>query len=1020
MHETVLAMTSVPEWRQVLLDKKKRQDENDRKKQEEDLKKLATLPEWKRNLILQRKSQGSNVIFISSGATKKTDKQSPRALDQDTPRTGRNSNNSIYENNLGSERDHVPFKSATPGHQNDNEHNETMKNGYADETERCVSVQNNPWVHSDKVRKKVGRNTERPNSRESQNSEINSNHVSKLEHKTDSDSEEPYRPGFVNRLLGKFASLTGSPGDGKPSRFVRRSSSLERVNGDDIRRRYSRSASSSDYLDNDIGSIGKYAKALSVDNLSNTGIVNQNFVEKKVKVRRSSSFNRSRSDSFDSNHSNECERPRSETFPQDPFNGDSPRNCDRSPRGSYARDDIIIIEKSPNNSVRRSNSFTKTESSVTKSNGSTPRGDSSPRPRLNSGSGESPRMVNSSSNHEGGDVYRIRSGSREMLEEELPKPNTVLSLFSKFEDPSARGYNDTLKKRRAPKPPNPPNNLKLKIETGSPPEVPHSKPALHNEPLSPVSHRTPSSVGPGHGTVGTSPSAYVSSKPPLPTRLTNGNRSPNHKPGKRIAPKPPSPGSPTKPFVPLPASPTKPYVPAPSPDGEEKPVVSDTAQHTSSVVSNTVSQMSSLKSAAQINTVSSDYITPKPQIVSKSHSYVSSAPKYTKPSHENNTNSIGAVPPLFPSLKLKKVSKPSDYEENSSAAEESPRIVSPERERVHQTTRDVPKTDIKSDIDIGTRDFVGNNRFFSASESSEPAVQHLDDGRMRVSQEHLEKIRRAGKSWFFSTSNNSSNIPRACEFVHVRAKPKHKTIKAVAAEEKRAKENKKVVNHFIPDKSIFDTPADLSANTDTTTSQQNYHSNTYIVNKDVPVTNIDDVTPEKKQPVKKSKIEFVNDGVIHEKSILTKQKKPKKVSVAFNENSLAETFEYPSEINMLITLKAAGIETYNDEIREFEMKFPNGYPMDDEEEDKPAVAMTTSSSLISTPAIGSGASSLSNYKGRFQMDYQFGQNFFEEQEQATEKKPEPVQENPEDLQIKPADEEENFMWSDAATSDLLF
>jgi len=183
----------------------------------------------------------------------------------------------------------------------------------------------------------------------------------------------------------------------------------------------------------------------------------------------------------------------------------------------------------------------------------------------------------------------------------------------------------------------------------------------------------------------------------------------------------------------------------------------------------------------------------------------------------------------------------------------------------------------------------------------------------------------------------------------------------------------------------------------------------------LPVTNIDDVSPagtpregdasHQRRAVRK--FDFIGAGVVVKRSLLDKTRKTK-MNINFND-SASMTFEYPSEQSLLDLMPPEpGDFDYIDPNKPNEA-MRNGSVFDDDIPDY----VEPSGGLLSNPGVGSAAT-LGSYQSKIQVDYYFG---MERQEEDPVKRPAPPP--PSTTDIQPA-EVEDFTWSDATTSDMLF
>ncbi|XP_013390844.1 uncharacterized protein LOC106159179 [Lingula anatina] len=935
MHDTIETMSSVPEWKQALIEKRdkhttqqishrdERSTQSNRPHHED--KMLVGLPAWKREIVEKRRRQAKSETY------------SDNEIDSEFSRNGSDHSShhshSSDQSDTGSEKNGGHSAGATTHNKHDICANDDVRENGFDEETHIIPVKSNPWV----VKDQQGRSRRR--SRELRIDVSCEDGVTEIEYEGDgevensspaeSDHEEPYRPGFVNKLRGKFASLLSPTANA--SKPVWNTSSLERAHSHETTRLRS---NSNEMSPRDVGfKLTAKNKAQSVDNLAGSRHFSSP-VHISPKRQQSAPQQRDTVDGHPKQDSVSCDDFESPERIRIGSGTSADVPLIVSPMSSY-REDIIIIEEPRDREI-------------------IPNGDVEP--------------------------YRIRSSSREVIEEELPKPNTVLSARSMFEDPSApppgKSYNDTLKKRRAPQPPG------------------------GNKPKGATSTQEGEQVK-------VKPSSQVSANKPLDMpsgRLTNGNKAPSTK---RPAPQPDQSGVKT-------ARASK----QPAPKHPALSSVGSAPSRTEFIQPSAVTKPASTKPVVSV--------APAPRPV------VSVAPA-PRPVVSVAPAPRAKVSEDVPS-KIEKVAE----KEKTAIVNQQPKV-SKEKSKAIESTASREQHGFSNRVSeiVGSKKQQGptfsnrfsNNRFLTPDEP-ESRVEHTADGRVIISDKALERIRKAGKSWFFS-AGDPKVVPGGATLVPVEAKARKVTPKPLDL--KKVDVVQPPSNHFIPDKSIFDAPSDIDYTVLTGTAKvsdgsknNGYHSQTQVVNS-VPVTNIDDVpnTPEKSSTVDKHvatvvktvKYEFIGANVQLEKSNLS-TKKEKKLAVSFSNDQLASIHEYPSEDCMLNMLRSQGVKLDVDDIQD-------SPDMDNDEDEEDVLTMSidnnsnkgSNSSLSSLQGLGSGGSGLSSYKGRFQMDYQFGMNMYQDEPVAPPKQEEP-QPDPEDLSVKPADDD--FAWSESATSDLLF
>jgi len=160
--------------------------------------------------------------------------------------------------------------------------------------------------------------------------------------------------------------------------------------------------------------------------------------------------------------------------------------------------------------------------------------------------------------------------------------------------------------------------------------------------------------------------------------------------------------------------------------------------------------------------------------------------------------------------------------------------------------------------------------------------------------------------------------------------------------------------------------------------------------------------------------EFVGGNVALERSLLNKTKQSKKFKIQFDD-SATTTFEYPSEQSLMDATPAQpGYCDYQSE----DSKMSNGH---NEEEDEDERGLT-SSTLKSTPGLGSSTGSLATYKSRMQDSYQIGM-YDSSTDESVQRPPinQPVKPEPTPTVpvVQPASDAAPS-WSGTNSSDLLF
>ena len=212
-------VSSVPAWKQALLERKRQHDEEARQKQEEEVKRLADMPAWKRNILGKKQQQKSSMVFLSAPSSTVKHRSSSR------------SSTSV---------DCLPCSPTSPGVRSPvspivvddvfpdpqiavQRTSQTETDDVAVAEEHISTVYQNPWFRSQGLRKKPKpqRTVSSPDyiyNSENRSSSISSDSHQKQLDQNDNynmdnidcaDAEEvTYGKGFVHKLLEKFKHLT--------------------------------------------------------------------------------------------------------------------------------------------------------------------------------------------------------------------------------------------------------------------------------------------------------------------------------------------------------------------------------------------------------------------------------------------------------------------------------------------------------------------------------------------------------------------------------------------------------------------------------------------------------------------------------------------------------------------------------------------------------------------------------------------------------------------------------------------
>ena len=203
----------VPQWKTLLLEKKRRQEDTKRR-MSEDEQRLSNMPDWKIKILKKKKNSR---VFLAS----ESEKSHPDLARRDSG-SSMESPRSAASNSTGcSEHDHDLMLN----------HHATTNNvdatGKSAEPEHLLPVQQNPWLVTDPGRYKSSRGSSGPTSPRlvSNSSGTSISYDKQQSHQSDTDevfqnSEETfeYGQGFVNKLLKRFTTLTSNEDNQLPKR----------------------------------------------------------------------------------------------------------------------------------------------------------------------------------------------------------------------------------------------------------------------------------------------------------------------------------------------------------------------------------------------------------------------------------------------------------------------------------------------------------------------------------------------------------------------------------------------------------------------------------------------------------------------------------------------------------------------------------------------------------------------------------------------------------------------------------
>lgn len=133
-----MSVSSLPEWKQLLLERKRREEKQRERREKEEEEKLASMPAWKRGIIQRRKAKHENV-----GDREREKDVSPLPVDLRSPADALSDTDSSITVNLGSD----PSLSPDPGQWLDAE----AKLVSQVSVETIVPVHENPFIRTQSV-----------------------------------------------------------------------------------------------------------------------------------------------------------------------------------------------------------------------------------------------------------------------------------------------------------------------------------------------------------------------------------------------------------------------------------------------------------------------------------------------------------------------------------------------------------------------------------------------------------------------------------------------------------------------------------------------------------------------------------------------------------------------------------------------------------------------------------------------------------------------------------------------------
>ncbi|XP_074654742.1 uncharacterized protein LOC141908545 [Tubulanus polymorphus] len=917
-------MATLPPWKLALIEKKRRHEEDERRRHLDEMRRLAEMPAWKRDLLLKKKAvqqihANSNNIVYDGSTNKYID------------------NNSIGTRNT---LQHVQQQAASENSQRSTPDSGFDENDATPETPSPVKVSSALRYHH---REKDYANANITGTTANHNHVTTNGVVAAADNNSNDSSEEelPYQPGFVHKLLDKFAHLTvkkkkSASGDGTESLYRKRSASVE------------------DILETDNNSLQSKKHSVSVEELSPKRVVDPRLSPKRVVdpglspkrvVDPVSSPKRVADPVLSPKRVVDRERAASVI---DYGDINVPRAATRE------RATSMVVDSS-----RRENLLIKESSAANHK-----RCDYNANPESN--------LQSATDEPDCNNTVRIISGNRDnFTSEELPVRNLVSSVRNIFESGAMKGSPEILRKKksRAPAVPVVTSPAVPVVTSPAVPSVPPQTARIqHNSDL--TTNLSSKRTGPpgGHKANKTPSATTVADATKKVVEVNNRNHGDDNKTivNGELAKireagqswvfgggKSQSPSGPLQ-------SPVGGPVQSPLTNCSK---ISTSQKHDET--SNNNINNNNIRSAAKSQKDS------RQQNAKESPSTSSTKMVAVKPvdndSNRSSTTTFKLVTGSDDATGAKSQVKPAQ-----GAPPQRPTLNSQQPRKRHAPP--VPSIFTQPQIhkrhgaaSSAPKMTIGNVTTSSAS-SDEIPVTNIDD----VPITNIDDV------MVFELNEGSAPTPRP------------------------------------PPPQFIDTKLDLSGIV-----------NDAVLPSSRDRTKYDQTTTPPR--IKPCNIEFIGANVKLEKSSLQKTKK-QKGSISFDSDHVM--YEYPSEQSLLDFFASqeqrddddGGGATDNTDNNFYSNNNNNVDSMtdsgDDDSEDVNKNASNSDINLLNNPALGS-TSGLGSYKGKYTMDYEFGTVLNEPSTPVIEKPAEPPI-DPEDMQIKPAEDEETFAWSDSANADMLF
>ena len=139
-----MSVSSLPEWKQLLLERKRREEEERERKEKQEEEKFASMPAWKRGIIQRRKAKQDSL-----GDREKERDVCPLHMDVRSPSDGLSDTDSSLTLNLGSELSASP----DPGHWLDADVKPVSKVSVV-VSETIVPLHENPFILTQSSRRR--------------------------------------------------------------------------------------------------------------------------------------------------------------------------------------------------------------------------------------------------------------------------------------------------------------------------------------------------------------------------------------------------------------------------------------------------------------------------------------------------------------------------------------------------------------------------------------------------------------------------------------------------------------------------------------------------------------------------------------------------------------------------------------------------------------------------------------------------------------------------------------------------